>query len=305
MPVMRRSLPSLNALRAFEAAARHVSFTAAAEELHVSQAAVSRFVRLLEESVGIALFQRRPNGLTLTDAGQFLATGTSHALDRIEELVRDTQERGQSRQVLTVGVGPTLATRWLIPRLGRFTLAHPSIEIRVATGGAVAPFNEEWTCAIRLGQEPWPGFTAERLFTADLVLVCAPTIAKRLDKPSDLAGVPLLRVRHALTDWPRWSAAAGLPNPLPAQRQGGPLFDTYGLALQAAADGLGAALAMKAYVAADIAVGSLVSPFPITVPKGDAWYLIHRPGKAGNASLQAFGSWLKDEIAAAAAPSDR
>src|ERR1700742_692090 len=168
---MSRSLPPLNALRVFEASARHLSFTAAANELGVSQAAVSRFVRILEDDLGIALFERRQNKLVLTEAGELLAPGLSGAFEHIQQVTRDAKARGGTAKELTVGIGPTLAAKWLIPRLSLFTASHPDIEIRIATGGAVAPFNEEWTCAIRLGDEPWPGFVADRLFTMDLVLV--------------------------------------------------------------------------------------------------------------------------------------
>lgn len=295
---MSRSFPPLNALRAFEASARHVSFTAAANELGVSQAAISRFVRILEQKVGVALFNRWRNKLELTDAGLVLAQGLSVTFERIEQLMRETKARGHNAKVLTVGVGPTLAIRWLIPRLSQFASAHPDIEIRIATGGAVAPFNEDWTCAVRLGQDPWPGFVAERLFTMDLVLVCAPQLGERLRRPADLAGVPLLRVRHAPNDWSRWWTAAGLPIEAFTHLTPGPIFDYYGLALQAAMDGLGAVLAMRAYVEADVQNGKLVSPFPLTIPKIEAWYLIHRPGKEQDPSLQAFRSWLKTEAEA-------
>jgi LysR family glycine cleavage system transcriptional activator/LysR family transcriptional regulator of beta-lactamase len=292
---MSRSLPPLNALRAFEASARHVSFTAAASELGVSQAAVSRFVRILEENLGVQLFERQRNKLELTEAGSSLAPELGATFSRIERLMQETKARGQKTNVLTVGIGPTLATRWLIPRLGRFAAAYPHIEIRIATGGAVAPFNEEWTCAVRLGEDPWPGFIADRLFTMDLVLVCSPDVARRLRRPADLASVSLLRVRHAPKDWSRWWIAAGLPEETFARLTPGPVFDHYGLALQAAVDGLGAVLAMSAYVEADLAAGRLVAPFPLSIPKIEAWYLIRRPAREHDASLQIFRKWLRDE----------
>lgn len=292
---MPRSILPLNALRAFEASARHVSFTGAANELGVSQAAVSRFVRILEENVGVTLFNRLRNKLELTDAGAILAQGLTATFERIDLLMRETKARGPKAKVLTVGIGPTLAARWLIPRLNRFVAAHPNIEVRIATGGAVAPFNEEWSCAIRLGQDPWPGFIAERLFTMDLVLVCGPQLRDRLQQPEDLANVPLLRVRHAPRDWSRWWNAAGLPLDTFSGLPIGPVFDYYDLALQAAADGLGAVLAMRAYVESDIESGKLISPFPLKIPKIEAWYLIHRPGREQDSSLQAFQRWLKAE----------
>jgi LysR family glycine cleavage system transcriptional activator/LysR family transcriptional regulator of beta-lactamase len=294
---MSRSFPPLNALRAFEASARHVSFTAAATELGVSQAAVSRFVRILEENLGVKLFDRQRNRLELTEVGAALAPELGASFARIEQLMLETKKRGQKTNVLTVGIGPTLAARWLIPRLGRFASCYPHIEIRIATGGAVAPFNEEWTCAVRLGQDPWPGFIADRLFSMDLVLVCSPDVARRLRRPADLANISLLRVRHAPNDWSRWWLAASLPAETFAKLTPGPIFDYYGLAVQAATDGLGAVLAMSAYVEADLAAGRLIAPFPLSIPKIEAWYLIRRPTREHDPSLQVFKNWLREESA--------
>ena len=194
---------------------------------------------------------------------------------------------GGSR-VLTVGVGPTFATRWLIPRLADFQKKEPEIEVRFATGGATVPFNDDWTCGIRLGDGQWPGFVAEQLFAADLAPVCAPAAARRLKTPDDLRGMTLLRVAHASDEWPSWFRAAGLTK-LQAR---GPEFEYYGQALQAAADGVGVAMGISPYVDDDLKAGRLVAPFPQSVSKGEHWYLIYREARRNETALLAFRAWI-------------
>ena len=284
-----RRLPSLNGLRAFEAAARLGSFTAAAVELGVTQTAVSRLVRLLEARFGFALFERRPNRLALTTRGSLYQAGLSQAFDAIAGL---TEQVAASQQgpVLTVGAGPTFAMRWLIPRLADFQKRHPDIDVRMTTGGLAIPFRDDWTCGISQGDGDWPGFVAEPLFAPDMFPVCTPAIGRRLQQPADLQGVDLLQVAHAPDDWPQWLAAAGVQGMTPR----GPRFDYYTQALQAALDGVGVAIGLYPYVADDLAAGRLVAPFRLTVPKGRAWYLIYRPARAADPTLQAFRSWLND-----------
>src|SRR5215813_13742016 len=202
-----RRLPSLNGLRAFEAAARHGGFVGAADELNVTQAAVSRMVRLLEERFGFQLFDRRPNGLDLTAQGQALQPGLTAAFDAIAGVVQQVAAM-RATPVLTLGVGPSFAVRWLIPRLASFYRQHPDIEVRLATGGAINPFKDDWTCGILLGTGDWAGHQAEPMFSADLFPVCARAIAQRLKKPADLAKEVLLEVQHAPEEWPLWLAAA-------------------------------------------------------------------------------------------------
>ena len=174
---MQRRLPSLNGLRAFEAAARLGSFQAAGAELAVTQAAVSRIVRLLEGRLGFTLFERHANRLTLTWQGKSLLPGLTAALDAIATLV--AQVASQSAvPLLTVGVGPSFAMRWLIPRLSHFQTRHPDIEVRIATGGSINPIRDDWTCGILLGDGHWPGYEAQALFSAELFPVCAPAIAR-------------------------------------------------------------------------------------------------------------------------------
>ncbi|MBP2297773.1 transcriptional regulator GcvA [Azospirillum picis] len=290
-----RRLPSLNGLRAFEAAARHGSFTAAAAELHVSQAAVSRMVRLLEERLGFALFDRRANALALTERGRSLRPALTEAFDAIARQVEQVSAM-RAGPVLTVGMGATVAVRWLIPRLSGFHIAHPEIEVRIATGGAGAPMNDDWTCAVLLGDGQWPGYEAERLFSSTMLPVCAPRLAADLREPADLAAATLLHVSHWAEDWPRWLAAAGA-DPTAAQSAAQSAakslsFGSYAMTLQAAIDGIGVALTPRIYIQDDIAAGRLVAPFGLAVPMSHSWYLVHRASRRQDGGFPAFRAWL-------------
>lgn len=293
-----RRLPSLNGLRAFEAAARHGSFTGAAGELNVTQAAVSRMVRLLEERLGFPLFERRANALVLTERGRALQPGLSGAFDLMARSVEQVVAM-RDGPVLTIGAGATFAVRWLIPRLSGFHARHPEVEVRIATGGAGTPIREDWTCAVLLGDGHWPGHEAEPLFTADMLPVCAPALARTLRRPEDLLDATLLSVSHWADDWPHWFAAAGL---MPPSSKGlsskGLSFGSYAMALQAALDGVGVALGAQPYVAEDVAAGRLVTPFPLAVPMGRAWYLVSRPARHDEPGFAAFRAWLRTAAAA-------
>jgi LysR family glycine cleavage system transcriptional activator len=291
--VALRKLPFLNGIRAFEAAARGESFAKAADELNVTQAAVSRMVQLLEQRLEVPLFERKPNRLTLTAAGRAYQAGLTQLFDQLANLTAQVTAMAGSR-VLTIGVGPTFATRWLIPRLADFQKTAPDVEVRFATGGATVPYNDEWTCGIRLGDGDWPDFAVEPLFSADLRPVCAPAMAKRLKTPDDLRDVTLLRVAHAAEDWTRWFKAAELAK----VRARGPEFEYYGQALQAAADGVGVAMGISPYVDDDLKAGRLVAPFAPTVSKGEHWYLVYRPSRRHEATLQAFRAWITGAVRA-------
>jgi LysR family glycine cleavage system transcriptional activator len=282
-----RRLPFLNGARAFESAARTGSFAKAAEELHVTPAAISRLVRLLEVRLGVSLFERRANRLLPTPAGRTYQAGLSPLFDALANLTAQVSAMAGT-QVLTVGVGPTFAIRWLIPRLAEFQRGAPDIEVRFATGGAAAPFSDDWTCGIILGDGNWPGLVSERLFAADLTPVCAPAIARKLKRPEDLRAATLLRVGHAREDWPRWIRAAGLSK-LSAR---GPEFEYYGHALQAALDGVGVAMGISPYIDDDLRAGRLVAPFQLSVAKGTRWYLIYREARKDEPAFTAFRRWL-------------
>ncbi len=284
---MSRQLPFLNGLRAFEAAARHGSFAAAGAELHVSPAAISRMVRLLEQRLAVALFERRANHLALTEPGRAYRDGLSRILDELEALT-GTVRAEAGRQILTIGVGPSFATHWLIPRLGDWQRRHPGIEVRITSGGAAAGFDDGWSGGIRLGDGIWPGLSAAPLFAADLRPVCASALAAQLKSPSLLEPSKLLRVAHAERDWPDWLAVHGAPG-LVAR---GPVFDFYGQAQQAAADGLGVAMGIRPYIDDALRDGRLVAPFAGTVPKQGGWFLIHRPERLAQPAFAAFRKWI-------------
>ena len=192
---MRRLL-FLNGIKAFEAAARTGSFAGAGAELNVSAAAVSRMVHLLEQRLAVALFERKANRLALTAAGRAYQNGLTPIFDALASLTAQVTAPSTQR-VLTIGVGPTFAMRWLIPRLADFRKQEPDIEVRIATGGAAAPFGDDWSCGIKLGDGEWPDLVAEPLFAADLLPVCAPRLAAQLRRPADLKGPSLLRVAHS------------------------------------------------------------------------------------------------------------
>ena len=183
---MRRLL-FLNGIKAFEAAARTGSFAAAGAELNVSAAAVSRMVHLLEERLGVALFERKANRLATTAAGRAYQSGLTPIFDALASLTAQVTAPSSVR-VLTIGVGPTFAMKWLIPRLADFRKQEPDIDVRITTGGAAVPFGEDWSCGIKLGDGEWPGLIAEPLFAADLLPVCAPRLANTLKRPGDLKG---------------------------------------------------------------------------------------------------------------------
>jgi LysR family glycine cleavage system transcriptional activator len=229
---------------------------------------------------------REANRLTLTPAGRSYQAGLTQIFDALASLTDQVKTLSAS-PVLTVGVGPTFAIRWLIPRLAEFGKIAPEVDVRITTGGAAAPFSDDWTCGIKLGSGDWPGLVAEPLFAADLTPVCAPQVAARLTAVAALKDATLLRVAHAPQDWPQWLQAAGLK--LHAR---GPVFEYYGHALQAATDGLGVALGIRPYIDDDLAAGRLVAPFTLSVPKGEQWYLVFREFRREEPSFRAFARWI-------------
>jgi LysR family glycine cleavage system transcriptional activator len=293
---MRRLL-FLNGIKAFEAAARGGSFAAAGTELNVSAAAVSRMVHLLEQRLGVALFERRANRLVMTAAGRAYQNGLTPIFDALASLTAQVTAPASVR-VLTIGVGPTFAMKWLIPRLADFQKEEPGIDVRITTGDAAAPFGDDWSCGIKLGDGDWPELVAEPLFAADLLPVCAPRLAAQLKRASDLRGPNLLRVAHSAEDWPHWLKRAGVAR-VTAR---GPEFQFYGQALQAAADGLGVAMGIRPYIDDDLAAGRLIAPFALSVPKGMRWYLVYRGFRTEQRDFAAFRRWI---IQAAAGPAGR
>ncbi len=273
---MRRLL-FLNGIKAFEAAARSGSFAAAGAELNVSAAAVSRMVHLLEERLGRGAVRAQGQPPRHHGGGPRLPERADADLRRAGEPDRPGH-RPSGVRVLTIGVGPTFAMRWLIPRLADFRKHEPDIDVRITTGGAAVPFGEDWSCGIKLGDGEWPGLIAEPLFAADLLPVCAPRLGQsRSSAPADLKGRRCCGSRIRPDDWPSWLEAAGTGR-ITAR---GPEFESHGQALQAAVDGLGIAMGIRPYIDDDLAAGRLVAPFALSVPKGMRWYLIYRGFSTG------------------------
>ncbi|WP_168452507.1 LysR family transcriptional regulator [Sphingopyxis microcysteis] len=287
----RAQLP-LNALRAFDAAARHLNFTRAAIELCVSQGAVSHQVAQLERRLGTRLFHRLPRGLALTDEGQALVPVVADAFDRVAATL-DQYADGRFREVLKVGVVGTFATGWLLPRLDAFARAHPSIDLRIATNNnRVDLAGEALDFAIRFGDGAWHATHAEPLLAAPLAPLCAPAVAARLQSPADLIPERLLR-SYRSDEWARWFASIGLVAPLLR----GPMFDSSALMATAAAAGQGVALAPPAMFTRELAAEILVQPFAATIDAGRYWLtrLISRPESD---AMARFRGWLSGEIAA-------
>ncbi|WP_144063590.1 LysR family transcriptional regulator [Caballeronia insecticola] len=290
MRTMRPHLP-LNALRAFEASARHLSFTRAAQELNVTQAAVSQQVRALEERLGTPLFRRLPRGLGVTDEGRALLPVLSDAFGRIEAVLKQF-EGGHFHEVLTVGVVGTFAVGWLMPRLKAFRETHPFVELRLLThNNLVDPASEGLDFAIRFGAGMWPATHNALLLDAPLAALCAPEIARRLGTPADLANEVLLRSYRA-DDWIDWLDAAGLN----AWTMNGPVFDSSRLMVEAAVQGAGVALAPPRMFVRELQAGLLVRPFDIEVKTGSYW-LTCLKSRQVSPGMRLFRDWIIAEAA--------
>ena len=199
----------------------------------------------------------------------------------------------QAGPVLTVGAAPTLALHWLIPRLTGFSRNHRHIEVRIATAGAMHPLRDDWTCTIRRGIGSWPGYFAEELFPSTLVPVCTPAIAASLRHPRDLQAAVLIVVSHLREQWEWWVEAAGLDAPIQPSNE--IVFESSVMAIQAALDGVGVAVAQLPYVSDALAAGRLVSPFSVVDRKYEGWYLAYRPTRERDPALLAFRDWLHGE----------
>ncbi|MBB2803934.1 LysR family transcriptional regulator AmpR [Xanthomonas sp. WHRI 6108] len=284
----RPRLP-LNALRAFEAAARHQNLTRAASELCVSQAALSHQIKALEQQLGSSLFHRLPRGVALTDEGAALAPVLGEAFDRIAATLERFAD-GRYREVLSVGVVGTFATGWLLPRLPAFHAAHPDIELRLSThNNRVDLAGEGLDLAIRFGDGDWQGQIAHALMEAPFAPVCAPSMARGLRTPADLAQLPLLR-SYRLDEWPQWFRAAGVAEV--AAR--GAMFDSSLTLASAAAAGAGVALLPLPMFRQDLDAGRLVCPFPIQIDAGRYWLTRLRSRPEGDADAR-LRDWLTTE----------
>src|SRR5262244_847896 len=305
---MPRRLPQLNALKAFEAAARHESFTRAAEELCVTQGAVSHQVKALEAELGIKLFNRERQRLLITGAGREYLGVVRDALDRIAMGTERLVQR-QSSGVLTVSTSPDFAAKWLVHRLGLFAEAHPGIDLRVsATMHQVDFAREDVDIAVRHGDGHWPGLHVTRLCTEHLFVVCSPTLASELGRPADLLKLPLLHFDDHTT-WFAWLDAAGVAG---TDAIHGPILNRASMLIDAAVDGQGIALARTTLAAWDLINRRLVRPFPVALPLSKSYWIVCPKATAGLPKLTAFRDWLlaqasedKRQLETLAAPAGR
>ena len=287
-----RSLPPLNALRAFEAAARNLSFTLAAEELHVTQAAVSHQVKALEERLGLKLFRRLPRGLILTEQGQALLPELRGAFDRIEQALARVGALG-GEGPLTISLMTTFALTWLVPRLHRFQAQHPTNDVRMLTTQRLADFaREDVDLAIRYSVDPRvPGLRGDKLFNDLLTPLCGAAYRERLRHPSDLLRVPLIDTIGD-EDWPVWLRAAGLRQPPRSQAM---VFDSTKIAVDAAMEGAGVAIGPPFLFRSELASGRLFQPFDLVIPNGKAFWVVGPEATADQPKVRAFRDWIVAE----------
>jgi LysR family transcriptional regulator, glycine cleavage system transcriptional activator len=295
---MTARLPSLNGLRAFEAAARHLSFTVAASELNVTQTAISHQIRRLEEELGLRLFIRQNRALALTPEARDYLPGVRAAFNDLR-LATDRLLRKDDGHVLTVSTLASLAAKWLLPRLSIFQESHPGIDVRITTSTSLVDFRAgDVDAAIRYGRGHWAGARSDWLMADEMFPVCSPALLegdRPLRCPEDLAHHTLLHSSGGYDDdWRLWLTAAGLPANI--SKQPGLSFDLILLTVQAAIDGSGVAMGRTSYVEADIAKGRLVVPFKIALPVDAGFYLVSPEAKADPPKLAAFRKWLKASV---------
>lgn len=298
---MARTDYPLKALRAFECSARHLSFVLAADELHVTPAAVSHQVKRLEEYLGIQLFRRLPRGLLLSETGQLLCVELRDvfiALDKAMAQVLTDDSQGS----LTISVAPVFATKWLVPRLQRFEEANPQIDLRISSTLAMIDFRRDsFDAAVRLGDGVYPGLVAVKLFEESVTPMCSPRIldgGRPLVEADDLCGQVLLHdeslaLDRATPNWQTWLRAANAEK-VDAFR--GTRFDQPDQALQAAIDGAGVVLGRRQLAANDIAEGRLVTPFDLSLPLGSNFYLVYPEAHARRKKIAILQEWMLQEI---------
>lgn len=309
---MRRKIPSTQALQCFEAAARHESYTRAAQELALTQSAVSRQITALEEMLGVALFRRTRHGMTLTAEGSAYAKQIRLRLDALERDTQDVMTRQGSGGTLRLATVPTFATRWLLPRLARLRTSHPELVVHLET--RTRPFlfaDTGFDAAIYAGTSSqvndWPGIHATQLLNEDVIVVCSPQLlaAKRRSVPGQepttlephaLLEWPLLQISTRPDGWRRWFEAQGIAAVLTHQATAGPRYELFSMVAAAAVHGLGAALVPRLLVEPELQRGELVLACPAR-PYGDrAYYLVRPDHPTPSRALQSFSLWLQAQL---------
>lgn len=289
------ALPPLAAIRVFEAVARHLSFTAAAAELGMTQAGVSYQIRLLEDRLGGALFLRQPRGVALTESGHRLAQPTKDAFGQL----RTTWALAPAQQTLSITTLPTFATNWLVQRLGLFQLDNPEVAVRLDSSERVVDFaREDFDVAIRYGSGDWPGNETHRLFDITLTPMFSPALLEKwgpLRKPADVIPMPWLDPTDAA--WTEWLAAAGIEHPVCVPRPGLSLGNQVHEA-KAAMSGAGVALLTPRFFRAELASGALVQPFGIEARNGKAYWLVYPTARRNRPIVKRLRRFLTDQAAA-------
>ncbi len=296
---MTHSLPPLNGLRAFEAAARHLSFQKAAEELFVTPGAISQQIKKLEEILQVSLFSRKGRAVALTETGNLLLPGLSDGFDRLNRAVQGAIRHRELRHI-TVSVTPSFAGKWLVPRLENWTNDHPEIDIRISASLQIADFGLEGVdIAVRFGSGEYEGLDSTLLLPESFTVVCSPNLAggaHRLESPVDLSEHNLLHVGSSTgipgDDWRQWLKAAGVEN---IDVSHGLTFNDTAIAILAAISGQGVLLARRVLVEEDIAAGRLITPFAIDLPLDFAWYVVAPPANLERPEIAAFREWLLAE----------
>jgi len=294
----KRILPSLTALQFFEASVRHMSFTRAARELDVTQSAVSRQIRQLEQFVGRPLFRRHKQRLVLTEPGETYAAAVRELLDRAEAATLQLMAYGSGGGVLTIALLPTFGSRWLVPRLGDFTARHPDIQLNLVT--QVRPFDftgSEIDAAIHFGREIWPGAICRQLMGEVVVPVAAPSLlgGAGLVRPQDVGRYTLLQHMTRPQAWQEWLHACGVQD---VDGRMGPRFEEIHMVIQAAVAGLGLAILPRFLIREEIAGGRLVVAIDRPVKSEHAYYLVHPERKADLRRVAVFRDWLLEQCAA-------
>jgi LysR family glycine cleavage system transcriptional activator len=292
---MARRLPPLNGLKAFEAAARSESFTRAAEELNVTQGAVSHQVKALEDTLGLKLFRRERQRLIITEAGRDYLAVIRDAFDRITVGTERLLQRRESG-VLTVSTSPDFAAKWLVNRLSRFAESCPGVDLRVAAATHYVDFaRDDVDVAIRHGDGHWPGLDVERLYSERLFPVCSPKLAvgrNRITKVADLLKFPLLRLEDA-RNWKRMFEAAGVN----ATVGPGPVLNRASMLIDAAIDGQGIALTRTALAAWDLVKGRLVRPVNISLRMANTYWFVCPKAASNVPKIATFRNWVLAEAA--------
>ncbi len=298
-----KSLPPLNALRVFEAVARNLSFSKAAEELNVTPGAVSQQIKALEEFLGNTVIRRQKRGLLLTDEAQASLPLLREAFERMGEAADILARRADSDR-LRISVAPSLAAKWLVPRLDRFAEKHPEIEVWLSADMEIVDFAlDDVDLAIRYGGGLYPGLDVDHLMSETIVPVCSPRLMvgdHPLKTPADLGQHTLLHdgspdKDENCPDWPMWLKAAGLGSSVDGHR--GPVFNQSSLVIEAAVAGKGVALAKAALALADLEAARLVIPFDMTTPTKFAYYIVHPKSRGEAKAVRLFSAWLHEEAA--------